>query len=227
MKATLLSLCALLSISRLLTADELPIMVADSGSKEVDALVAQLVSRRPHPFPPSGEVPENIANEHQLDVFFSVYKTTEVSEAIEKLKKLGPAASMYLLAHIDDDRYSYSAAMPTLNGRNDGWYKMTVGMVVRDIITGGFWSSWLYKWRDGPNDGGFFPPQFSDYLKTQGGLEKWVAANSKNSKSEVFSKYINWCITTERERGFRTKDDETRILARYEKWKKEVEQDAP
>lgn len=205
-------------------ADDLPTMVVESGSKEVDALVAQLVSRRPHPFPPSGPIPEALRNEPQLR-FLGQYITMEVAEAIEKLKRLGPSASPYLLSHLEDDRYSYSTTLPSWIGEDcRGWIMVTVGEVARDLITGGFESGWLYKWREGPKDGGFPPPQFADYLKTQGGLEKWVAANSKKAKAEVFSKFIDWCITTERGRGFRTKEDELQILARYEEWKLKVAQ---
>ena len=147
-----------------------------------------------------------------------------VDYLIKMMEHLGPGASPYLLSHLEDDRYSHSTRLPsTVGGDFSGWIMVTVGEVARDIITGGFQSGWLYKWRDGPNDGGFSPPQFSDYLETQGGLKKWVAANSKKSKSEVFSKFTDWCITTERGRGFRTKDDELRLLARYDAWKSEVE----
>jgi hypothetical protein len=158
-------------------------------------------------------------------MLFGRYITKEVSESIEKLERLGPGASQYLLSHLDDDRYSYSTTLPsTVGGDFSGWIMVTVGDVARDVITGGFESGWLYKWRDGPNDGGFSPPQFSDYLETQGGLDKWVAANSKKSKAEVFGKFIDWCVATERGRGFRTKDDESRLLARYEERKLEVGQ---
>lgn len=225
MNPSILRLSALLFLAQPLPADDLPTMVAESGSKEVDALVAQLVSRRPHPFPPSGPIPDHFREKHQLSLL-GRYSTKEVSEAIEKLERLGPAASPYLLSHLDDDRYSYSTTLPSTAGEDfSGWIMVTVGKVARDIITGGFESGWLYKWRDGPNDTGFPPPQFSDFLETQGGLKKWVAASSKKPKAEVFSKFIDWCIDTERGRGFRTKDDGSRLLARYEEWKLEVEQD--
>jgi hypothetical protein len=224
MNPTIFTLSALLFLSQPLPADDLPTMVVDSGSKEVDALVARLVSGRPHPFPASGPIPEQFRNEHQSAIS-GRYITREVAEAIEKLEQLGPGASHYLLSHLDDDRYSYSTTLPSMVGGDfSGWIMVTVGEVARDVITGGFESGWLYKSREGPNDSGFPPPQFSDYLETQGGLVKWVTANSKNSKTEVFGKFIDWCITSERARGFRTKVDEQELVARYEAWKLELEQ---
>ena len=205
-----------------LSAEDLPIIVAESGSEEVDALVAQLVSRRPHPFPPSGE----IRDEHTVPGIGN-YITKEVGEAITKLEQLGPGASPFLLVHLDDGRYSYSRSLPSTVGNSySGWIMVTVGDVARDVITGGFESGWLYKWRDGPDGAGFSPPQFSDFLKTQGGLMRWVAKNSKKTKPEVFNEFIDWCIATERDRGFQTEEAEKKLTGRYEARKQKVEQGA-
>lgn len=224
MNPGIFTLSVLLFLWQPLSADDLPTMVVDSGSKEVDTLVAHLVSRRPHPFPASGPIPEQFRNEDQ-SALSGRYITKEVAEALEKLERLGPGASPYLLTHLDDDRYSYSTTLPSaVGGDFSGWVMVTVGEVARDVITGGFESGWLYKSREGPDGSGLLPPQFSDYLETQGGLEKWVAANSKNSRSEVFSKFIDWCIASERARGFRTKVDEQQLVARYEAWRLELEQ---
>lgn len=56
-----LVVCAMISGS-LLVAEEndLPVIVADSGSKQVDGLVAELVSRRPAPIPMAGSVPKEL-----------------------------------------------------------------------------------------------------------------------------------------------------------------------
>lgn len=223
MKIPILALSAVLIISQALCADDLPIMVPDSGSKEVDELVVKLVSHRPNPFPPSGRIPKNFQDKSQLP--FASYITNEVERTIRKLESLGPASSPYLLVHLEDDRYSHNITLPSRVGPNSGWFTVSVGMVIRDIVTGGFESSWVYKWRIGSKGAGFPPPQFSDYLQTQGGLKNWVKQNSKNSKAEVFVKFHDWCIGIERQRGFESKEDEKWILTRYEARKTELEQD--
>lgn len=216
----------LLLLAQPLSADDLPIMVVESGSREVDALVAQLVSRRPHPFPPSGPITDQFRKENRMSPLLGKYITKEVAEAIVKLERLGPAASPYLLSHLGDERYSYSTTLPSMVGDDfSGWIVVTVGDVAREVITGGFESCWLYKCRAGPNHVDFPSPQFHDYLEAQGGLNQWVAANSKKSKAEVFNQFIDWSIAIEKARGFPTRDDEKQLLKRYNMRKLKVEQD--
>lgn len=206
---------------------DLPISVADSGSKVVDELVVGLVSRRPAPAPTSTEEPKGLSQEGGLGfgLLSGRYATAEVEEAIRKLQALGPSAFPHLLKHLDDDRYSYSD-QPFISGINsEGWMNHSVGEAVYGfVLTNDL--DWVggYKSREGANGQGYTPLTFEDYLKARGGLEAWVAAVKDRSRVSVFTEFIDWCVGEERKRGFESKEDEDLILGNYLKERKAIEE---
>src|SRR5438477_8181416 len=76
------------------------ISVAASGNEKVDALVRQLVSQRPAPYPSGYSDPPDAV------VFADRYSTPEVEAALKGLKEMGPAVFPVLVKHLGDDRYS-------------------------------------------------------------------------------------------------------------------------
>lgn len=221
--AVLLFLPAMLPAS----GQELPVTVADSGSKVVDELVVGLVSRRPAPAPTSTEEPKGLGPEAGLGIGLPSgrYATAEVEEAIRKLQALGPSAFPHLLKHLDDDRYSYSD-QPFISGINgEGWMNHSVREAVYDfVLTGNL--DWVggYKSREGADGKGYTPLTFEDYLKIRGGLEVWVAAVKDRTSVSVFTEFIDWCISEEKKRGFESKEDEEFILGHCLKTRKEIEE---
>lgn len=200
---------------------DLPIVVADSGSKAVDELVAGLVSRRPAPWRTDAEVPEGWGRGFAAS---GRYATPEVEASIRKLQELGPSAFPHLLKHLDDDRYSYSDE-PFISGVNgSGWMNHTVGEAVDLMLTNEL--SWVggYKIRDGAYGKAHMPLTIGDYIETRGGMEAWVAAVKDRSRVEVFTEFIDWCVAEEKKRGFPNKEDEERVLGVYLKKRKAIEE---
>lgn len=213
----------LLFLSPVVRSEEqvLPIVVADSGSKAVDELVAKLVSRRPAPWRTDSEVPEGWGRGFAAS---GRYATAEVEAAIQKLQELGPSIFPHLLKHLDDDRYSYSDE-PFISGmRGSGWMNHTVGEAVDLVLTNDL--SWVsgYKLRESADGKAHTPLFIEDYIKTRGGLEAWVAAVKDRSRVEVFTEFIDWCVAEEKKRGFLDKEDEERVLEVYLEKRKEIEE---
>jgi hypothetical protein len=198
---------------------DLPIVVADSGSKAVDELVAGLVSRRPAPWRTDTEVPEGWG---PLLGLSGRYATAEVETAIRKLQELGPSAFPHLLKHLDDDRYSYSDD-PFISGIRSGWMNHTVGEAVDLVLTNEL--SWVggYKLRGSADGKTHMPLTIEDYIKTRGGMEAWVAAVKDRTRVAVFTEFIDWCVAEEKKRGFESKEDEDLILGRYLEERKKIE----
>jgi hypothetical protein len=124
-----------------------PIVVHESGSKEVDALVAKLVSPRPAPYPGGYPVPPNDTNYEKYPDLYRLYATPEVTNAIALLKEKGPAIFPKLIRHLYDDRYSYSNMGPML----PCWENYSVGQVIAYIFWDGEEFHAGYKFRHGPN----------------------------------------------------------------------------
>ncbi|MEK7951423.1 hypothetical protein [Luteolibacter soli] len=205
---------------------ELPVSVADSGSKAVDELVAGLVSRRPAPAPTSTEEPKELGQEGGLGLvsMSGRYATAEVEASIRKLQELGPSAFPHLLKHLDDDRYSYSD-QPFVSGINgQGWMNHSVGEAIHEfVLTNDL--AWVsgYKLRENAEGKAHHPLRIEDYIKIRGGMEAWVEAVKDRSRASVFTEFIDWCIAEEKKRGFEDKEDEEFILGRYLKKRKEIE----
>ena len=105
-------------------AADTPVKVEDSGSPEVDALAAQLVSARPAPYP-SG------SSQMMAQADWGVpYMTAEVGNAIVKLKAMGPDIFPALVKHLKDDRYSFSDI-------SAAWLNFTVGDAITEVLSDG------------------------------------------------------------------------------------------
>ncbi len=185
-----------LGIAATAIAGELPVSVEDSGSKEVDALVVQLVSTRPAPYPSgySGETPY-------------LYMTPAVQAATQKLKDLGPAIFPALVKHLDDDRYSYSEV-------SAAWENCSVGRSVVGILSDGHYMHSGYKSRQTPSGSAIYL-SFEDYLEARG-PKKWAAWAKNKTRLQIQIDFIDWCVSKEEERGFRDEGQRKQILDRYD-----------
>ncbi len=193
-------LAALLAIRS--SGSDLPVTVEDSGSKAVDALVVNLVSKRPAPYPSgySGEAPY-------------LYMTPEVEAATQKLKQMGPPIFPALVKHLGDDRYSYSAV-------SAAWGNSTVGDSVVDILSDGHYMHSGYKARKTPVGSAAYL-SFKDYLRARG-PQNWAEWAKTRSRLQVQLDFIEWCMKEEQERGFIDENQRKDILHIYQSAKERV-----
>jgi hypothetical protein len=202
-------------------AQELKLQVADSGSKEVDELVLQLVSRTPAPLPMVGvKVPQKFGTAVLGGGSKGRYQNEEVATAVRKLTEMGPKVFPYLIKHLDDDRYCFSTLLPSAPW-DGGWINCSVGEAVDGILSEGCEGS-FYKIREGKTDKSLFPPSFHDFIEAAGGMEKWAAAAAKQTRSQIEVEFIDWCMKIERERGFVSEAGGKELMDRYQKRRDEA-----
>ncbi len=182
------------------TATAYRIFVEPSGSETVDALVRQLVSNRPAPYP-SG-TPDTPGA-----VQFGKYLTPEVQTALKKLKSMGPAIFPALVKHIWDDRYSYSDTVAA-------WGNYTVGDAVVEVLCDGHYMHSGYKWRESPSGGAGYL-SFKGYLQERG-YDAWTEWAKTKTRLEIQMDFIDWCIDQENARGYTDENQRRRILKNYE-----------
>ena len=189
---------AVVSIAAL--AADLPLAVEDSGSKEVDRLVLQLVSTRPAPHPNGYS---DMTAQEEMAV---PYMTTQVSNALVRLKAMGPVIFPALVRHLRDDRYSFSVIVA-------GWLNLTVGDAVVEVLSDGHEMYSGYKGRERPS-GWVAYLSFEDYLRAQG-AEQWADRAKSKTRLEIQLDFIDWCVAKEEERGFTGEAQRERILQTY------------
>lgn len=183
-----------------LMASDLPLTVEDSGSKEVDAFVLQLVSNRTAPHA-SGYTGLSVEEDMAVP-----YMTSQVSNALVKLKGMGTAAFPALIKHLRDDRYSYSTIVAA-------WDNCTVGDAVLDVLSDGHSMVPGYKFRKTPSGSAPYL-SFKDYLRERDPA-KWASWASKQSRLQIQLDFIDWCAAKERKRGFIDKTQQEGVLALY------------
>ncbi|HEY2083910.1 MAG TPA: hypothetical protein VGI88_14095 [Verrucomicrobiae bacterium] len=193
-------------------AGDVPIRVEDSGLKEVDALVVQLVSQRPAPFP-SGYWGSEIVFADFLPYH---YTTLQVSNAIAKLKMMGPPIFPALVKHLRDDRYSYSDVVAA-------WDNFTVGDAVCEVLSDGHYMYGGYKFRKTPTGGDSYL-SFKDYLNAKD-PEKWAEWAKDKTRLNIQMDFIDWCVAKENERGFVDEAQKKELLGIYEAERKRVREE--
>jgi len=192
-------------------AADVPIQVNDSGSKTIDALVVKLVSDRPAPFPSAYWGPEIDKIE-----YFNGYMTLQVSNAIARLKQMGPSIFPALMKHLHDDRYSYSIVV-------EAWNNETVGNAVVEVLCDGHYMYSGYKWRDTASGSGVYL-SFPDYLKAKD-PEKWAEWAKDKTKLEIQLDFIDWCVAKENERGFVGEAQKKKLLDTYQQAREKVKKE--
>jgi len=188
-------------------AGEIPVTVEDSGSRDVDAWVRQLVSRRPAPYP---------SGYHRMFdnmVLARPYRTLEVEKAIEELKRMGPRVFPALVKHLADDRYCYS-------GVSAAWVNFSVGHAVVNVLSDGHYMHGGYKWRETASGSAGFP-SFRDYLNARDPV-KWARWASRKTRLEIQENFIDWCIALEEKRGFADETQRKQILGNYQRARERV-----
>ena len=190
-----------------LLALDLPLTVEESGSKEVDALVLQLVSARPAPHP-SGFTGTTVEEDVAVP-----YMTSQVSNAIAKLKAMGTTALPALIKHLRDDRYSYSTVVAS-------WDNRTVGDAVLDVLSDGHYMVSGYKVRQSPSGSAPYL-SFKDYLDTRG-PEHWSSWAKSQTRLSIQLDFIDWCVSKEQERGFTDEAQRKDVLANYDLARKDA-----
>lgn len=201
MRACLSVVCLLLTCltALRLPAAELPVAVESSGAAEVDALVRQLVSDWPAPYPTG-------FTKFSPEAATLPYRSPQVASAMLRLKALGPRIYPILVKHRGDDRYSYSDASST-------WANHTVGEAIIEILCDGHGSHSGYKYRRTPN-GSVVYLSFQDYLQDRD-PERWAEwAKGKNSL-EIQMDFIDWSLEKERARGFADEPQRRKVLEFY------------
>jgi hypothetical protein len=192
-------------------AEGYPVSVEESGSAKVDALVRNLVSRRPAPYRSGySDPPPAVA-------FADRYDTPEVEAALKSLKEMGPAAFPALVKHMGDDRYSYSGVV-------EAWLNFRVGDAVVEVLDDGHYMHSGYKYRKTPSgsDGGYL--SFAGYLEARG-AEAWAEWAKSRSRLDIQMDFIDWCIEKENGRGFVDEAQKKKILGNYESARQRVKKE--
>ena len=189
------------------TDDLVRMTVEDSGSKKVDTLVLQLISDRPAPFPSgySGSAIDMMPGRP--------YMTAPVSNAIARLKAMGPPIFSALVKHLRDDRYSFSDI-------SAAWDNHTVSDAVVEVLSDGHYMYSGYKGRKTPSGFAVYI-SFEDYLKDKG-LEKWAEWAKDKTRFEIQMDFIDWCVAKEKARGFIDADQEKKLLVTYQEARERV-----
>ncbi len=187
-----------------------PVSVEVSGSEQVDALVRQLVSLRPAPYPSCAEPPIAV-------VFANRYSTPEVEAAIKSLKEMGPAVFPVLVRHLRDDRYCYSDVWAA-------WLNHNVGDAVVEVLDDGNYMYSGYKSRETPSGSGGMYLSFKAYLDARG-AEAWAEWAKSKSRLEIQMDFIDWCIMKENERGYVNEAQKKKILEHYEAARERVKKE--
>jgi hypothetical protein len=186
---------------------ELTLSVENSGSKEVDALVLQLVSSRPAPYP------SNSSQYPDQQIFQGPCMTAEVSRAMARLTAMGPRIFPALIKHLNDDRYSFSIIVAS-------WNNLTVGDAVETVLSDDHFMFSGYKIRHTPK-GVFVYPNFHNYLKARN-PEKWAAWAQDKTRTDIMMDFIDWCVEQEKEQGFQNDFERDALLKRYEEARAKV-----
>lgn len=202
-----LALLLILAHASFLQAENVTMAVEDSGSQEVDALVLQLVSSRPAPFP-SGywAVAVDMAPERP-------YVTAQVSNAVAQLKAMGPPIFPALVKHLRDDRYSFSCI-------SAAWDNRTVGDAVVEVLSDRHHMYSGYKGRKTPSGFAVYL-SFDAYLQDKR-PEKWAEWAKDRTRLEIQLDFIDWCVAQEKARGFTDADQEKKLLERYQRARETV-----
>lgn len=185
-----------------------PVSVEESGSAKVDALVCNLVSKRPAPYRSGYSDPPTAV------VFAERYSTPEVEAAIKSLKEMGPTIFPALVKHLGDDRYSYSGVVAA-------WLNFRVGDAIVEILDDGHYMHSGYKYRKNPSGSGGAYLSFDGYLEAHG-AEAWAEWAKSKSRLDIQMDFINWCINKENERGFIDEAQKKDIIGNYESARQRV-----
>jgi len=192
-------------------AEGYPVSVEESGSDKVDALVRNLVSRRPAPYRSGYSSPPTAV------VFAVRYSTPEVEAAIKSLKQMGPAVFPSLVKHLGDDRYSYSDV-------DEAWDNFRVGDAVVEVLDDGHYMHSGYKFRQTPSGSGGLYLSFSDYLEARS-AETWAEWAKSKSRLDIQIDFIDWCIGIEKARGFVDEAQKNQVLGTYEMARQKIKKE--
>ena len=179
----------------------------NSGSKDVDALVLQLVSTRPAPHP-SGYWLMTLEEEMAVP-----YMTPQVSNAIATLKMMGTTIFPALVKHLVDDRYSFSTIVAA-------WDNCTVGDAVLEVLSDGHQMFSGYKSRKTPSGSAVYL-SFRAYLRDRE-PEKLAAWAKDRNRLEIQLDFIDWCVAKEEKRGFIDEAQRKHLIERYAEAREQV-----
>ncbi len=174
----------------------------NSGSKDVEALVLQLVSTRPAPHPTTLEEEMTIP-----------YMTPQVSNAIAKLKAMGTTIFPALVKHLVDDRYSFSTIVAA-------WDNCTVGDAVLEVLSDGHHMFSGYKARKTPTGSAVYL-SFRAYLRDRE-AEKGADWAKNRNRLEIQLDFIDWCVAKEEKRGFIDEAQRKHLIERYAEAREQV-----
>lgn len=191
-----------------LSAAELPLTVEDSGSREIETLVRQLISERPAPYPTGYS---DLPNEA---VVAAPYRTARVTAAMLQLKALGTRIFPVLVKHLGDDRYSFSDV-------SAAWINHSVGDAVVEVLSDGHLTHSGYKFRRSPS-GQVIYLSFHDYLQARE-PERWAEWARSRRQLEIQNDFIDWSLEQERARGFADEPQRRKVLEFYQQARAEVQ----
>ena len=184
-----------------------PVSVEESGSARVDAIVCQLVSKRPAPYRSGSSEPPDAV------VIANRYMAPEVEAALESLRGMGTTVFPALVKHLGDDRYSYSGVVAA-------WVNYDVGDAIVEVLCDGHYMHSGYKFRKTPSGGSPYL-SFDEYLKAKG-AEAWAEWAKTKTRLDIQLDFINWCLVREDERGYVDETQKKRIHGTYEEARQQV-----
>jgi hypothetical protein len=181
---------------------------------EVEVLIAELASPVPPPHPDqdhsAGLVQEEVPGHpgtHRLVGFATGYEHPRVAAATAALVAMGTRIYPRLVAHLDDERYSFSRV-------SAAWMNYSVGTRVREILAQGIeLDAAGYKSRAHPG-GEHVKPGFSEYLAGRDAAA-WALAAAGSTKDRLRRDYVAWILEKERAYGFKDEAEAAAILGPY------------
>lgn len=181
-------------------------------AKEITTIIEALASQKPAP----------ADNQPPTSRFLTRHATPQVESAIQRLHQLPPSTFPALVKHLDDKRYSHSIPHPSSVGTELNWLHQSVGNTIYSALSNNCQFVGGYKSRQGADAKTYHPLHFSDYLETQGGIEKWAHKVSTLTRQQAYTPFLDWCITQENKRGYTTQNQKTQILTRLQQLKQDL-----
>ena len=183
----------------------------DATASVVAKLVEQLVS-------PIGPPPEEVKEynggkadtkklEGHLKALSEGWMDPQVAKAREKLISMGTPIFPELVKHLDDKRYSYSFCYAAWLDHPVGY---AVQQIMAEVVDGGGFRPYGYKWRDNSN-GSNGQPSFGQMMR-EIGAEKYAEHAKRITTKQAEKEYVQWYMEKEKGHGFKNKQQEQDIL---------------
>jgi hypothetical protein len=176
---------------------------AENDGREIEDLVRSLVSRNKRPPPARPEM------RYVFPPGFDQQENHRVIAARDALLAKGVAAFPYLIAALDDSRYSYTKSRPNWATHFDV-QSVCLGIIRVQLEICPFMRpvSTLYV----PT---CLPPAEFGGPSARESMQKWWSKRKHMSLRDLQLEFVEWAISSERQRGFMDKEEEAAVLGWY------------